>query len=269
MEKEHLKICPLQEVECELKHIGCAERFLREDEEEHMRKKAKTHLLMMATTSAKIQDKLQEQERKLQEQERELQVQERKLKEQEKKLQEQDRKFEEILKEQRKDFVAEHGRLRSMCGLSRRFRMENFTIEKAKDEFNDWKSPPMYTHMCGYKFCVGIDANGYSTTRHRSVNVDLWSMKGEYDDQLVWPVTARFTLELINHFEDGENRKCKLTVTWDRPDDEYESVATFNTVEEINWHFISHAELACRPAANIQFLKNDALYFEISTITKL
>ena len=35
-------------------------------------------------------------------------------------------------------------------------------------------------------------------------------MKGEYDDQLQWPVTAKFTLELINHFENGENKTCTM-----------------------------------------------------------
>ena len=47
------------------------------------------------------------------------------------------------------------------------------------------------THICcGYKFCIGIDANGHGTTQGDSVNVELWSMEGEYDDQLKWPVTA-------------------------------------------------------------------------------
>ena len=106
MEEDHMKICPLQEVECELKHIGCAERFLREDEEEHMREKAQTHLLMMATTSVKMsqdfQGKLQEQERKSQEQERKSQEQERKSQEQERKSQEQERKLQEQDKSKRR-----------------------------------------------------------------------------------------------------------------------------------------------------------------------
>ena len=112
MEEDHMKICPLQEVECQLKHIGCAERFPRQEEEEHMREKAQTHLLMMAATSVKMsqdfQGKLQEQGKKLQEQERKLQEQEIKSQEQEKKSerksQEQERKLqeqEEKLQEQR------------------------------------------------------------------------------------------------------------------------------------------------------------------------
>ena len=303
MEEDHMKICPLQEVECELKHIGCAERFLREDEEEHMRENAQTHLLMMATTlsqdfQGKLQEqerksqeqerksqeqerklqeqerKLQEQERKLQEQERKLQEQERKLQEQERKLQEQERKsqeqeekFEEMLVVQHKESEEKMKALKTeIAGLFWSFSMDNFSEEKAKDEYSDWKSPPMYTHMCGYKFCVGIDANGCGSNRGKSVNVDLWAMKGEYDDQLKWPVTAKFTLELINHFEGGENMNCTLTTSWKKSIREYKRIAIFYTTG-LNCHFISHTELPCKPATRKQFLKNDTLYFKITNIT--
>ena len=328
MEEDHMKICPLQEVECELKHIGCAERFLREDEEEHMREKAQTHLLMMATTSVKMSQnfqgklqeqerkseeqerkseeqerklqeqegksqeqerKSQEQERKLQEQERKLQEQERKSQEQERKLQEQERKsqdqeresqeqerklqeqkekFEKMLVVQRKEseeklkeLKTEITDLKRMCGVFWSFTMDNFSKERA----DDWKSPPMYIHMCGYKFCIGI-YNKNSWTSGKYVNVDLWLMKGEYDFQLKWPVTARFTLELINHFEGGENKKCKLTATWVRPDKEYFFGGSFSTTWFTS-HFISHTELPYKPATRTHFLRNNALCFKITNIT--
>ena len=76
--------------------------------------------------------------------------------------------------------------------------MKNFSREKAKDNPRDWKSPAMYTHGCGYKFYIGVDANGNGSGCGKSINVDLWSMSGEYDDQLKWPLNAKFTVELIN-----------------------------------------------------------------------
>ena len=405
MEEDHMKICPLQEVECELKHIGCAERFLREDEEEHMREKAQTHLLMMATTSVKMSQnfqgklqeqerksqeqerksqeqerklqeqerkseeqerklqeqegklqeqerksqeqerklqeqeeksqeqerksqeqerklqeqerksqeqerksqeqeeksqeqerksqeqerksqeqerksqeqerksqeqerKLQEQERKSQEQERKSQEQERKSQEQERKLQEQKEKFEKMLIVQRKEseeklkeLKTEITDLKRMCGVLWSFTKDNFSKERA----DDWKSPPMYIHMCGYKFCIGI-YNENSWTSGKYVNVDLWLMKGEYDFQLKWPVTAKFTLELINHFEGGENKKCKLTASWVRPDKEYFFGGSFSTTWFTS-HFISHTELPYKPATRTHFLRNNALCFKITNIT--
>ena len=66
--EDHLKICRLQQVECQFEQIGYLEKFSRDDLEEHMREKAQTHLTMMAATSIKMQQefqaKLQEQERR-------------------------------------------------------------------------------------------------------------------------------------------------------------------------------------------------------------
>ncbi len=47
--EDHMKICPLEEVACAFQHVGCAAKFRREEEEEHMREKSQTHLTMMAT----------------------------------------------------------------------------------------------------------------------------------------------------------------------------------------------------------------------------
>ena len=64
----HMKICPLEEVECEFSHAGCKERFKREKEEEHMKENSQKHLTMMAAASLKMKQEfhkvLEEQERK-------------------------------------------------------------------------------------------------------------------------------------------------------------------------------------------------------------
>ena len=41
--------------------------------------------------------------------------------------------------------------------------------------------------------------------------MDLWSMPGEYDDQLKWPANAKFTVELINQ-TGGENVRHSRTL---------------------------------------------------------
>ena len=82
--------------------------------------------------------------------------------------------------EKMKALKTEIADLKKMCGVFWGFKMGNFSKEKAKDKHDDWKSPPMYTHECGYKFCVGIDANGRNAGRGKSVNVELWRIKGEY-----------------------------------------------------------------------------------------
>ena len=44
--------------------------------------------------------------------------------------------------------------------LRRTFVVRRFCVEKVRDMCGDWKSPAMSTHMCGCKFCVGVDAKG-------------------------------------------------------------------------------------------------------------
>ena len=239
-----------------------------------------------------FQAKLQEQERRLEELQKQLVVEKsshkQELQEQEKKFQEkypeQEKRFEYKMVEKRQDVKIQEQKtlfedfktsakteleeLKRRCRGAWKVTMKNFSKEKAKDTWNDWKSPPMYTHPGGYKFCIGIDANGVGGfNRGRSVNVEVWVMKGEYDDQLQWPATAKFTLELINHFENGENKTCTITPTWERPKEEYwriRSGGVFLTVPDRKYHFISRSELPHNPVTHTHFLKNDTLNFHLS-----
>ena len=112
--ENHMKICPLEEVECEFSYAGCKERFRREEWEEHMKDNSMKYLSMVATAAVKdrqefqrkIEKKLEEQEKKsiadreeskkeIEKQEKEFEEQEKKLEEQEKKLEEQEKKLEE------------------------------------------------------------------------------------------------------------------------------------------------------------------------------
>ena len=219
-----------------------------------------SHKQELQEQEKKFQEKFQKQEKRFGKQEQNFREMVEKLeKRQDVKIREQKTLFE--------DFKA--GAKTELEGLKRRcavwkVTMKNFSKEKAKDKWNDWKSPPMYTHPGGYKFCIGIDANGAGESCGESVNVDLWVMKGEYDDQLQWPVTAKFTLELINHFENEENKMCTITPTWWRSRSVYLLIETFLTVPGRGHHFISHSELHHNPATRTRFLKNDTLNFHLS-----
>ena len=99
--------------------------------------------------------------------------------------------------------------------------MKNFSKEK--------ESPHVHTSRWLQVLHIGIDAKG---ARGSYLNVEVWMMKGEYDDQLQWPATAKFTLELINHFENGENKTCTITPTWGRPTEEYDELNNDLTVPD-------------------------------------
>ena len=301
--EDHMKICPLEEVACEFEHVGCSGKFRREEEEQHMREKSQTHLVMMATACEQIkqdfQSKLQEQERKFEEQERKFEEQERKFEEQGRRFEEQERKFEEqereiqqqqqsfekhtkelvgnlqeLLEKKLREIGVELNQLKtstklgfSVCRLQPPylFIMESFSEEKAKDKQSDWKSPPMYTHLGGYKFSIGIDANGCGNTHGNSVWVDLWRMPGEYDSQLKWPARVEFTIELINHFKGGKNKKVVQTMTWDRPTC-VEYVRPFTSDPQCEGRFIKHSELPANRQQKTEFLVKDTLHFKIASI---
>ena len=138
--------------------------------------------------------------------------------------------------------------------------MKNFSIEKAKDKASDWKSPAMYTHLGGYKFCIGVDANGYGGGRGNSINMDMWTIPGEYNDQLTWPASASFTIELITQ-KGGANASCTTArKTWSKPSKCCILVNFCHIASSHGWvAFIEHSKLE-------DFLDNDTLHFVVSKV---
>ena len=301
--EDHMKMCRLEEVECELRGVGCGGRFLREDQEEHARQNSQKHLTLTASlamdTKEQLQQKLLEldqrhkeeegklkkkmekqeerldkqktmlgkQEKKLCEQEQKLGEQKKKLGEQEKKLGEQEKTLgeqEKDIRSHKKEFqelttsFLEFKREVSTALLHYTFKMRNFSAEKKKNKPSDWKSPVMYTHVGGYKFCVGVDANGYGRGRGKSIYVDLWAMPGEFDDQLKWPAKAKFTIELVNQ-QGGENASHTVELRWSHPITKYKGLGSVADYCRIPSGFVEHAEL-------VNYLKNDTLYFYVSHV---
>ncbi len=381
MIEDHMKICHLEEVECEFKGVGCEDQFIREEQEKHVRDNSLKHLTLTATLAVenkkqlkleiqeqkieaknlnreqekKIVDqekkiteqekklgeqdkklgeqekklgeqekklgeqekklgeqdkklgeqekKLGEQEKKLGEQEKKLGEQEKKLGEQEKKLGEQDKKLgeqekklgeqdkklgeqekklgeqekklgeqEKKLEEQEKNIIEirtvltnkvkllqqellESKQMISHCNdvlfLTRKFETLNFTQDKVKGMVNYWRSPVMYSHLFGYKFYVGVDANGHFYGRGKAINVELRSLPGEFDDRLKWPAEGQITIELINQ-RGGENVKGTSFFKWKK--------SSFLTLIKRDCEgFIEHCNIG-------PFLANDTLFFHITDV---
>ncbi len=72
------------------------------------------------------------------------------------------------------------------------------------DSPQEQDSPAMYTHMCGYKFCIGLDANGCDFFGNSRVAISVWSIPGEFDEHLKWPAKLKLIIELINQ-QGGKN----------------------------------------------------------------
>ncbi len=195
-----------------------------------------------------LDDKFQEQNERLQKQDEKHSEEEDLLK---KKIEEQERELVKLdgrMKDQRKisesysdklklleekldkamDQSKLHEKITSQCAghvqLERRFFIENFSKEKNKNEAHKWKSPTMYTHAGGYKLCLGVDVS--NEFEGLLCTVYIWSIPGEFDDELKWPVSAEFTVEAINqrfaYFRNHYLQQKKnvegtsVRITWDK-----------------------------------------------------
>ena len=57
---DHMQLCSLEEVECEVSFAGCKEKFLRQEQDEHMKRNVERHLKLMATATLRNKQELQE-----------------------------------------------------------------------------------------------------------------------------------------------------------------------------------------------------------------
>ena len=76
-------------------------------------------------------------------------------------------------------------------------------VEKCKKNNKYWQSPAFYTSTEGYKMCLKITPNGVSAGNGTHVSVDAYLMKGEYDDQLTWPVKGILIIQILNQISDS------------------------------------------------------------------
>ena len=226
----------------------------------------------------KLKQKIEEQEKKIEEQEKKIEGQEKKLNAQViehreevvQKLAEQKKMLEELfesklqcldlkLLELTNKSNQNEINIKKVSGMIYLFEMTNFSAEKAKNKPCDWKSPAMYTHVCGYMFCIGVDANGSGSGRGKAVIVDVWGIPGDYDDQLNWPARAKFTIKLIN--QQGRENATYTTdiMAWKRPVKAGRLGGFYRIQIGFGYYFIEHSELG-------DFLVNDTLHFNVSKV---
>lgn len=67
-------------------------------------------------------------------------------------------------------------------------------------------SPPFYTSMWGYKFCLRINPNGVDSCLGTHVGLFVHVMKGDYDSILEWPFSGRIALSILDQNEDQNFR---------------------------------------------------------------
>ncbi len=268
--EDHLAMCRLEEICCEFGDFGCDQKFPREEEDEHSKLNIQKHLSLLHAGSVKkteeLVSRIQQRDCIIDEQKKAIEELKSKLYQQEHKIEKQEQKFMELFSGQKSVTASLQQRLKQneatasiINVLNRSFVIENFSKEKTRNKSSEWKTPPMYTHLYGYKFCIGIDANGDGESLGKAMRMELWPLKGPNDYRLKWPASARFTIKLVNEMK-VKTLHYTARKTWLRPDND----STFCNFERIkcgsSYAFILHSDLN-------RYLCDDSLYFSVSEIS--
>ena len=138
-----------------------------------------------------------------------------------------------------------------------------FTVsrfQERKSHKEAFVSPPLYHDLRGYKMCVRVDV--YGMNNH--VAVFCCIMRGEHDEHLDWPFLGAVKIRLQNHL--GDHNHFEKDIIFDRKTDEKKS-GRVKTGDKNYLHghpqFIAHNKLAFDAEKNCQYLKGDALDFEV------
>ena len=138
-----------------------------------------------------------------------------------------------------------------------------FTVtefQRKKQGNEEWTSPPYYTHIGGYKFCLKVYPNGEKSGKGTHVSVHAYLMRGEHDDLLGWPFEGSTTIELLNQRDDKGHHSITLNLNRYSDDD---GACTSRVVDKETARgygpslFISHADLT-------EYLQDDCLRLRVS-----
>lgn len=125
-------------------------------------------------------------------------------------------------------------------------------------------SPPFYTRVRGYKMCVRVDVGAVGGTY---VGVYCCIMRGEHDEHLAWPFRGVVHIRLQNHL--GDHNHFNQAIRYDRSTGDNQS-GRVKTGDKNYLHgyakFISQEELHIHSRQDRQFLKGDALDFEVTKV---
>ena len=148
------------------------------------------------------------------------------------------------------------------------FIMTNFSHHK--DSGEEWFSPPFYSHIGGYKMCLRVDANGLGDDTGTHVSVYNYLMRGEYDNDLLWPFRGEITFQLINRKADEGHVERTTPFDDSAPDS-----ATCRVMEGERApdgglgtsKFIPHSALQCNESWNTEYLcRSDSLEFRVTRV---
>ena len=206
--EQHRRVCPMEPVACEMKEFGCSVVVPRKELATHMRVSELQHLTSMTMLNLRLTKQLQweslEKDKKIIQLQQDLSDQAEIKAEMEERMRKIEREVES--QKQHNNTAAlnpSHCIASSGCLV--------FTVteySKRKDgSGGSMFSDPFYSHHHGYKFRMKIKIieGGNYYGYYTNIKSFIYLVKGEYDDELPWPVEGNCVIELLNQARDNKH----------------------------------------------------------------
>ena len=264
--EQHHSVCSLEPVACEMKEFGCSVVVPRKELATHMKESELQHLTAMTMLNLRLTKQLQQDSTERDKKIAQLQEEQKKLQTEMKT--EMKMKMDEIrtaiTDEQKRELVVlktdiekvkhttHHIEQHTPCGACSV--CEVFTFNKySKKKCSQCSviSDPFYSHHHGYKFKLGIS---YYTSSDNNIGAQIYLMKGEYDDQLNWPVEIKVQLELLNQNGDHHHVMRTVNMKWNKDKRDGWGV--------IDGHLMKYRDLE-KSSDGVQYIMNDCLKFRV------
>ena len=142
-----------------------------------------------------------------------------------------------------------------------------FNYNEHKRVGDQWYSVPFYSTTNGYKLQLRVDANGFASGKQTHLSVGVRLMKGEYDENLKWPLNSEITIQLQNWREDKGHVETIID-HYNAPIEDRTKLVDRETAQNsmIQGKFIPHSSLPYNADNNTEYLHNDTLCFRVSKV---
>ncbi len=119
-----------------------------------------------------------------------------------------------------------------------------------------------YTSQRGYKLQLVVFVNGKGSGKGTHLSLFVYLMKGEYDQELQWPINANITIQLLNWSSDSNH--IQYTIDHYTTPVEYRTRVIEGVTALGGWgfgQFVSHSVLN-----DNNYINEDKLCFKIVSI---
>lgn len=142
-------------------------------------------------------------------------------------------------------------------GESITLKLRNFEEKRLNSEA--FRFNPFYAGPCGYHMAITVYANGFGYSKGKDVSVYVCILKGKHDRELNWPFTGIIAVRLLNQLADENHHTNSIDVTIQMHD-------VYDGTSRGCAKFIPHSALGHDSDKNVQYLKDNTLYFRVSVL---